>query len=708
MFLFLPLQEKLAAYMTQQRIKQVAVAYLFAADAHESQTRSSGEPYITHPLAVAEVLADMHMDVETIMAALLHDVVEDTDVTIKDIKKKFGAKVAELVSGLTKLDKLEFHSKEEAQAENFRKMMLAMVNDIRVILIKLADRLHNMSTLDALAPHKRRRIALETLEIYAPIANRLGMHQFRNAFQDHGFRALHPLRYKVLKECVEKARGRRQKVLDKILHLLRYHLAEHGVNPASVVGREKRLYSIYRKMRFKGLPLSEIMDVYAFRIVAKDPTDCYRLLGVVHNIFKPVPGRFKDYVAIPKANGYQSLHTTLFGPHGVPIEIQIRTVEMNSMAENGIAAHWLYKSRGYASASDVKTREWLKNLLDMQQHSGSSVEFVENVKVDLYPDEVYVFTPRGDILQLPRGACPIDFAYAVHTEVGNHCVAAKIARKKVPLNHELVNGQTVEIITNHKATPSPSWLNFAATGKAKTAIKHFLKTQKDRTAVNLGKQLLNQALQPYKKKWAKLKPETREALLATVSLDKEDELFHQIGQGDRSAVLVAQQVMQLLDQPVAEIEASEALQIVGSEGMNLTFAQCCYPIPGDEVKGIVRSGAGIEVHAIECPILIHSKAHLKPDALVNLAWAETVAGGFPVKIRVEAQNKRGAIASIAAVIAQEDGDIRWYNLDEVDEHHAISTVVIEVASREHLAQLMKQIKKLEMVLRVYRVKLEEE
>ena len=461
--------------MPPAQIELVAQAFMLSADAHETQYRSSGEPYIIHPVAVACILADMQMDQESIMAALLHDVLEDTDVTRAALVRQFGEKVALLVEGVTKLSKIQFRTRAEAQAENFRKMMLAMVEDIRVILIKMADRLHNMKTLGALPPAKRRRIARETMEIYAPIANRLGMNSFKVAFQDLSFEAMYPMRYRVLSQSVRAATGNRRKLMTRIYRTLVETLEAEGIPATRIHGREKRLFSIFNKMRNKGLTFAEVMDVYGFRVMGETVTYCYRILGMVHAIFKPVPGRFKDYIAIPKANGYQSLHTTLFGPHGVPIEIQIRTREMENTAENGIASHWLYKAKGYASTTEIRTREWLQSLLDMQLRSGNSLEFIENVKIDLFPDEVYVFTPKGDIMQLPRGATPVDFAYAVHTEVGNHCMATRVNRRPAPLSYQLVNGQTVEIVRASRAQPNPAWLIFVVTGKAKGAIRHYLK-----------------------------------------------------------------------------------------------------------------------------------------------------------------------------------------------------------------------------------------
>lgn len=704
-FLFLPLQEKLAQYLTPKQIKPIIQAFLLAADAHESQFRTSGEPYITHPLAVAGILADLRMDAETITASLLHDVLEDTDYTQKALAKEFGNKVAELVNGVTKLEKIEHASKAEAQAENFRKMLLAMIEDIRVIIIKLADRYHNMQTLGALRVDKRRRIAMETLEIYAPIANRLGMHGFRNEFQDLGFQALYPLRYKILKKYVAQARGHRRRLFDKILNMLEKRLLDNHIETTSIEGRTKRLYSIYRKMHLKGLPFSEIMDVYAYRIIGRDRDDCYRILGLVHNLFKPVPGRFKDYIAIPKSNGYQSLHTTLFGPHGVPIEIQIRTPEMDNMARNGIAAHWLYKSDEFVSATEVKTKEWLQQVLDMQRHAGSSLDFIENVKIDLYPDEVYVFTPQGDIMELPRDATPIDFAYAVHTEVGDHCAGAKVNRRKVPLSYTLTNGETVEVVTQATAQPRRSWLNFVVSGKAKGAIKHALKLQHNRGAIELGRQLLTAALKEHDIKLEKLSSQLMRHLLADLGVRNFDQLLMKLGLGERSNAVVAAQIASLKKRKSVPLPVtSTAVNITGTEGVNLQFAECCYPIPGDKIVGIVRKGEGIEVHADDCARLKNLYVHLPQSAIINLQWSDKVAISLKTKIRLELHNQKGVLAILTATIADHDADICDMTISETEENYAVISLVLLVKDRQHLARILRSFKRMKYVLRAFRVK----
>ncbi|MDF2529915.1 MAG: bifunctional diphosphokinase/guanosine-3,5-bis(diphosphate) 3-diphosphatase [Gammaproteobacteria bacterium] len=706
MFIFSPLQEKLSSYLTPGQIFPIVEAFLFAADAHETQFRSTGEPYITHCVAVAGTLADMHMDPETIIAALLHDVVEDTPISLAQIGELFGETVAKLVDGVTKLTQITFESKAEAQAENFRKMMLAMVEDIRVILIKMADRLHNMSTLasSTFRPEKRRRIALETLEIYAPIANRLGMNTFKNAFEDYGFQVLYPLRYRILEKRVKAARGYRRKLMEKIFEALAQRLQQYDVLPEHIFGRAKRLYSIYRKMQLRGVPFSEIMDVYAFRVMAKDIDDCYRLLGALHGLYKPIPGRFKDYIAIPKANGYQSLHTTLFGPYGVPIEIQIRTREMEITAKNGIAAHWLYKTQGFVSPTEVRTREWLEQLLDMQSSAGNSLEFIEHVKIDLFPDEVYVFTPKGDIMRLPRGATTVDFAYAVHTQIGDRCVAAKVNRRLVPLNYVLNNGQTVEVVTSPKATPNPSWLNFVVSAKAKTGIRHFLKSREEGESVALGKKLLTYSLSESGLSWEDIPPEAMKALCEELALPSEKTLFKQLGSGERSSRVLVHQLMERMSQTERSEPQKQNLQIIGSEGMNLRFSKCCYPIPGDEVRGILSKGHGVEVHTNQCPVWerIDHKNHA--DDLVSLSWAEDLNDYFPVKMIVETENVRGAIAITSKAITDADCNIREFHVEEARTTYGIIEAVIEVRGRVHLARVIKRLKKLKYVMRAFRVK----
>ena len=587
MFLFYNLFTLLSDYFEQSQIEDIARAYLYSANAHETQFRTSGEPYITHPVAVCEKLAKMQMDKDTIMAAILHDVVEDTPVKIEEIEAEFGKKVAELVEGVTKITQLSGKSKAETQAQSMRKMILAMVADVRVIVIKLADRMHNMETLGAMPPKKQAKKAQETLDIYAPLANRLGMFSYKNRFEDLCFKALYPLRYAVLDKCVRVARGHRRKVLDKINKQLIFHLEEHGLGADCVFGREKRLYSIFRKMRHRRQAFSEIMDVYAFRIIAPSINSCYELLGVVHNLYTPIPGRFKDYIAIPKANGYKSLHTSMYGPHGIPLEIQIRTQEMDLMAEQGIASHWLYKNNQSDCVTDDRTQAWLNRLQDLQHDASTSSEFVEQVKLDLFPQEIFVFTPNGDIVQLPIGASVIDFAYAVHTQVGNTCIAAKVNRRMAPLSQQLENSMTVEILTSSTSIPNPMWLNFVKTAKAKNAIRGYFNQKEKSEMVDLGRKLLQYSLSDHKLKWQNITQSVRDILYKNLDVQDETGLFMQIGSGDRASAVVAYQIKDAIEE--AKLKGEECHQgdesiekemtIIGSEGMHVTYATCCYPIP---------------------------------------------------------------------------------------------------------------------------------
>ncbi len=677
-----------------------------ARDAHQGQKRSTGEPYITHPVAVASILADMRMDYQSIAAALLHDVIEDTGVEKKTLSECFGQDVAELVDGVSKLTQIEFTSRAEAQAENFRKMVLAMAKDIRVILVKLADRLHNMRTLEPLEPKKRARIARETLEIFAPIANRLGMHELSIELQDLGFAALYPMRCRALKEAVRTARGNRKEMVTMIQESLQEGLKRAGLEHFEVLGRQKHLYSIYKKMHDKHLPFSEIMDVYAFRIIVDKVDNCYRVLGIVHSLYKPVPERFKDYIAIPKANGYQSLHTTLFGPFGLPIEIQIRTREMEQTANSGIAAHWLYKTGDkFTEHSQELAQRWVKNLIEMQQRTGSSLEFIENVKIDLFPDEVYVFTPKGAIMELPMGATAVDFAYSVHTDIGNTCVAAKIDRQLAPLSTVLTNGQTVEIITAPGARPNPAWLDFVVTGKARSGIRHFLKNQQRGESIALGKKLLNKALGSLGLSLKKIPDESIHFILQEIQLESLDDLLEEIGLGNRVAMLVANRLGNVLGEhgakPAEAIKPNEPLVIKGTEGMVVNYASCCYPIPGDPIIGVLNAGHGILVHTEQCAQL--AKLRLQPERYMPVRWADEVIGDFMVGINVEIVNQRGVFAAIAAAIADVDANIDDINVNERDGRHYIVTMKLLVRNRVHLADVIRNVRKIREVLKVSRV-----
>lgn len=702
MRLFKKLRRRLD-YLDEEQVELIHQAYLKALGAHRGQKRRTGEAYITHPVEVACILADMKMDYQTIMAALMHDVIEDSDATKEDLALEFGHHVAELVDGVSKLTQIEFVSRAEMQAESFRKMVLAMAKDIRVILVKLADRLHNMRTLGAMRPEKRRRIATETLEIYAPIAKRLGMRDFSVELEELSFQSRYPQRYHVLKNAVRKARGNRKKVLAVITKALHDGL-DHSQLNCVVKGREKHLYSIYRKMKTKHMPFNEVMDVYAFRIIVDTADTCYRTLGIVHSIFKPVPERFKDYIAIPKANGYQSLHTTLFGPYGLPIEIQIRTTAMDRMATSGIAAHWLYKTgEEQLSETHLRAQQWVRNLLELQQSTGSSLEFIESVKVDLFPDEVYVFTPKGDIRQLPARSTAVDFAYAVHTDVGNSCVAVKIDRQLAPLSSILHNGQSVEVITSNMGRPSPSWLGFVVTSKARSSIRHFLKTQKRNDSIMLGKQLLKNSLgelsiamrKVSEATWAALVKETPDATL--------DDLYADIGLGERVAALVAQQIQQL--QRGGELidssaQANSPMYIKGTEGMAVNFAECCHPIPGDPIVGVVTQGRGIVVHKENCRRI--AKLSHKTNECISLVWADDLQEEFSVMIVIEVVNQRGILAVMALAVSDADANIEDISVEDEDGNHYLVTFKLLVRNRDHLANVLRRLRQINAVTRIVR------
>ncbi len=701
------LATNLSTYLEGEQVNLVRRAYYYAEQAHDGQFRRSGDAYVTHPLAVAGILSEMHMDPQSLVAAMLHDVIEDTGISKAAVKSQFGDAIAEMVDGVSKLNKITFSSHAEMQAENFQKMALAMAKDIRVILVKLADRLHNMRTLDVLSPEKRRRVARETLDIYAPIANRLGMNSIRIEFEELGFDALYPMRARRINAAVKSIRGNRKEIVKQIQTALEACLLREGM-PGRIFGREKHLYSIYEKMRSKRKSFSEIMDVYAFRIVVDKVDTCYRVLGAVHNLYKPVPGRFKDYIAIPKANGYQSLHTTLFGMHGVPIEIQIRTEEMEAMANNGIAAHWLYKSHDNSpSNAHVRARQWVNGLLEMQQNAGNSMEFIENVKIDLFPDEIYVFTPKGTIMELPAGSTAVDFAYAVHTDVGNSCVACRISRRLAPLSEPLESGQTVEIITAPGTQPNPAWLSFVVSGKARSNIRHFLKNQRHSESVALGRRLLNKVLGSYGTQLEKIPPvQIKAALLQTNSAEL-DNVLEDIGLGNRMAHVVAR----LMVPGQAESEAASefgreskqtSLAIRGSEGMVMSFAKCCHPIPGDPIIGHISSGRGMVIHTESCNNIAEIRDN--PEKCVSVRWDPNVEGEFAVEIRVELENERGIIAKLATTITGAEANIEKISTVERDARFSIVNLSLNVRNRIHLARVMKRIRLIKPVSKVSRVK----
>jgi RelA/SpoT family (p)ppGpp synthetase len=689
---------KLEAYLPAQEIERVEEAYEFAHEAHKGQRRRSGEPYITHPVAVAGLLADLRLDSQTLIAAILHDVMEDTATAKDEITARFGAEVAELVDGVSKLDQIQFKSRAEAQAESFRKMLLAMVRDIRVIMVKLADRTHNMRTLGAMPPAKRRAIARETLEIYAPIANRLGMYAIKRELEDLGFRALYPKRCKVIEAAVRQAKGNQKQFVGRIADSLRAALEKAGIDGA-VEGREKDVYSIYQKMRRKKVSLNEIVDVYGFRIVVDRADTCYRTIGVVHSVYKPMPGRFKDYIAIPRVNGYQSLHTTLFGPNGTPIEVQIRTADMHSVAESGIAAHWQYKTGDGSSRSQSDdARKWLQQLIEIQQ-GGNSEEFLESVKVDLFPDKVYVFTPKGDIRRLPRGATCVDFAYAVHTGVGDRCVAAKVDRRLVPLRTPLRNGQTVEIITAKGATPNPAWVNFVVTAKARAAIRQYLKNLKRSEAVDLGRRLLNQALEEFSLSLRKIPGEALDGVVRDLGLKERDDLFERVGLGERMAPLVARRL--LPEQPEEAVEGSSGpLAIAGTEGLVVNYARCCFPIPKDPILASLSSGRGVVIHRECCGNLASFRKH--PEKWLPVTWQSGIDRLFHVEIRIDVTNRMGVLAQVAAAISGTQTNIDRVSLLERDSDTSTLVFEVLVRDRRQLASVMKAVRTMPEVLKVNR------
>ncbi|MBL6715814.1 MAG: RelA/SpoT family protein [Pseudomonadales bacterium] len=694
------LTERLQAYLGPEAVAEVERAFHYAKAAHDGQMRKTGHPYITHPTAVAHILAGMRMDPQTLMAALLHDVIEDTGVGKKILAAEFGADVAELVDGVSKLTTI-FKSRAEAQAENFQKMAMAMARDIRVILVKLADRLHNMRTLGALAWEKKQRIARETLDYYAPIASRLGMNELRMEFEDLAFQALYPMRAERIGRAVQAARGHRKALMEELATALEKCLASEGIE-ARVLGREKHLYSIYQKMRLKQKAFADIMDVFGFRIIVDRPDTCYRVLGAVHGLYKPLAGRFKDYIAIPKANGYQSLHTTLFGMHGVPIEIQIRTQQMEAVASNGIAGHWLYKS-DENSPSQARAREWVKGLLELQQRAGNSLEFIENLKIDLFPDEVYVFTPKGRILELPQRASPVDFAYAVHTDIGNTCVACRVDRRLAPLSVQLQSGQTVEIITSEEARPNPDWLSFVVTGKARSSIRHALKHQKVAESRTLGRRLLNRSLANADTNLSALPSQRISDVLDELGFDTLDDLLEDIGLGNRMAYVVAQHLTQAgnAEAPLT-VEHGGPLAIRGTEGLVVAYGKCCYPLPGEPIVGHLSSGRGLVVHLEVCRNLAELRD--RNEAIIPVRWAAEVDGEYSVELRVEVEARKGVIAELAAEITDADANIEKINIAERNAHLSTVMIALLVQDRVHLARIMRRLRRLTPVIGLARTR----
>ncbi len=704
MHIFANLKATTSTYLSVEQVELIEHAYLVAREAHLPQKRSTGEPYIIHPVAVAEILADMRLDHKTIMAALLHDVIEDTPTTQEDLASLFGNTVAELVEGVSKLDKLKFRDRKEAQAENFRKMFMAMVQDIRVILIKLADRTHNMRTLGALRPDKRRRIARETLEIFAPIANRLGIHNIKNELEELGLEAMYPMRYRILAESVKAARGNRKEVMSNIRQEIEGRLAEAGV-PAKTEGREKLIFSIYNKMKKKRVQFHEVVDIYAFRIIVDDLDTCYRVLGQMHSLYKPKITRFKDYIAIPKTNGYQSLHTSLVGPHGVPLEIQIRTKDMDLMADRGVAAHWSYKQGAdkINTTAQLRAQKWMQSLLELQQSAGSSFEFIESVKTDLFPDEIYVFTPKGKIIELPRGATPVDVAYSIHTDVGHTCVGARVNRQPHALSQPLKNGQTIEIITAPGARPNAAWLNFIVTGRARGRVRQQLKNMRTEDSLILGRRLLNHALSGVKIE--DIAADNLNQVLVDTKCEDLDALLIEIGLGNIMSILVARRLQGRVDELTdlaPRSEEQDKMPIKGAEGMLVSFANCCHPIPGDPIVAHLSPGKGLVVHIETCRN-IHGYQN-EPDRYIPVEWDDNIdpSQEFKTEIRIQVVNHQGVLAKLTNTVAATGANIHNIVTDEKDARVYNVDILITAKNRKHVADVMKKIRTLQDVLKISR------
>lgn len=691
---------EVAQYLRPEDVAQLKVAYSFGQGAHSGQFRKSGEPYISHPLAVARILSGLHLDAPTLTAALLHDVVEDTHISKEEISERFGAPVAELVDGVSKLDKIQFQTQEDAQAENFRKMLLAMARDVRVILIKLADRLHNMQTLEAMPAEKQRRISRETLEIYAPIALRLGLNNIYQELQELGFRYSYPLRYRVLIKATKAARGNRREVVGKIQDAITHKLKEAGLD-FQVSGREKHIYSIYKKMVEKQLSFSEVLDIYGFRVIVNNIPSCYVALGALHGLYKPIPGKFKDYIAIPKENGYQSLHSTLLGPFNIPIEIQIRTQEMHRIAEDGVASHWIYKSSD-ANLNDLhlKTSQWLQSLLEMLSDTSDSLEFLEHLKVDLFPGDVYVFTPQGRIMTLPRGSTAVDFAYAIHSDIGNCCVAVKINGENAPLRSELKNGDRVEIITAPYAKPNPSWLSYVTTGRARSHIRHFLRTIQYEESVELGERMLNQALAALNIESSLISETQWEKLVRDIGAKSRKALLADMALGKQLPAVIAKRLASPRESEESKHVSSEPITILGTEGLTVQFAKCCHPIPGDIILGLIKKEQGLVIHMNNCPIIAQNKKNA--ENYLDVAWGKDITRTFEVKLRIVAVNRHGVLARIAAAIAKTESNIDDVDMESEKDYTAMS-FVLQVRNRYHLAQVIRNLRRIKEVARITRI-----
>ncbi len=698
----LKLRDLLNTYLDPEKVALVLQAFEVGAQAHEGQTRITGEPYIMHPVAVAQILANMRMDHESITAAVLHDTLEDTHLSKEDIEQQFGEEIANLVDGVTKLDKMKFRTRSEADAESFRKLMLAMSRDLRVIFIKLADRMHNMRTLDSMSPASRRRIARETLDIYAPIADRLGMNNMKAELEDMGFANLYPWRYRTINEHLDQMTGHRQEIVENIEQALKKKMHDAGV-PCRISGRQKTPYSIYKKMLSKDLSFSEVTDFYAFRIITQTESHCYVALGIVHNLYAPKPGRFKDFIALPKANGYQSLHTILNSPYGLPIEIQIRTEEMDMMAVKGAAAHWQYKTSktSGSGSAQVRAREWLMQLVDVQRHTGDSMEFLDSAKSDLFPDEIFVFTPKGKIIDLRRNATALDFAYAIHTDVGNHTHSALVDKVEVPLSTRLQNGQTVKIITHSACYPRPEWLEFVSTARARTSIRAYLKSLQHSDKVALGLRLLEKALNARGSSLDAIPQERMDQFLKDNHLAQQEDLFLDLALGSTLSNIVAAKLAPDSSLLAEQQSSEEALTIAGSEGSAVSFGACCLPVPGDRIMAYVSTDKGVVVHRVSCANVREFRKH--PDRCIDVRWAPITQGKFPVAVEITTNNVQGVLANISTSIAEAGSNIEKVVMTESNPETATMLFNISVENRDHMARVLRRLRRNSRVIRVSRL-----
>ena len=694
------LASSLSEYLNDKQLEQVKKAYFYASNAHLGQFRSSGDPYVSHPIAVAKILADFKMDEDCLTAAILHDVIEDSGIPKSYLKNEFNIDVANLVDGVSKLDKISLASKQEEQAENFQKMLLAMSKDIRVIVLKLADRLHNMRTLKFLDEEKQRRIAVETLEIYAPIAHRLGMHQFYRELEDLAFEVVHPFRNKVLQSAISKNTKGRKKILNKIESSIKEKLDEYELN-SQVTGRRKHLYGIFKKMKAQSKSLDQVLDVYAFKITTNSVMDCYKALGILHNSFKPIEGRFKDYIAIPKSNSYQSIHTGIITFDGLPIEVQIRTNDMDELAEYGVAAHWIYKTGGKENPAQVRAKRWVNTLMEVRKNVEDPQDFIEIVKTGLVPNEIYVFTPKGDIIELPKGSTPIDFAFAVHSDIGIHCRGCRINKNLAPINVPLESGQTISIITDKIPQANPSWLDVVRTSRARSSIRSVLKDLKISKARKFGKSILEQALAPHEIKLRNIPKNRMEKLLTSINVKSVRQLLEEIGSGKRSSLVVAHQIIQFLDFDQTDLIEFSNIQISGSEGLVISYAPCCRPIPGDNIIAHFSNTKGIVIHTERCKNI--RPIRKDPALCAQVNWDEKVEGDFSVEIKVLSEDKPGLLAEISTVISNYQANIESFKTDSPIGNSIQMHIIMNVSDRDHLARIMRKLRRLSPVLSVFRV-----